>query len=197
MAGTIPSATAWRAKSGLVQWVMCRPLAIGSRQASRTISARCRGGNPGRPPGSVWWCQEAGQSRVLVEATNPPNRRAVALSAEGQLMDRFPGGDAQDDLCPLDLIPGEGLTAGDLLQDRGIVGSNLQNQRFSTTHGTTPVAEVRCGIQHTGCPEFVALLAARDTRPSIKSVPNKVAHPPPKELRHPPRFSAGPPFRLV
>src|ERR1700682_2107403 len=143
---------------------MCRPLAIGSRQASLTISARCRGGNPGRPPGSVWWCQEAGQSRVLVAAANPPNRRAVALRAEGQIVDRFPGSDAQDDLCPLDLIPGEGSHAGDLLQERGIVGSNLQNQRFATTHGTTPVAEVRYGIQHTGFPEFVALLAARDTR---------------------------------
>src|ERR1700687_1776993 len=142
---------------------MCRPLAIGSRQASLTISARCRGGNPGRPPGSVWWCQEAGQSRVLVAAANPPNRRAVALRAEGQIVDRFSGSDAQDDLCPLDLIPGEGSTAGALLQERGIVGSNLQNQRFATTHGTTPVAEVRYGIQHTGFPEFVALLAARDT----------------------------------
>src|ERR1700682_6714496 len=147
---------------------MCRPLAMGSRQASVTISARGRGGNPGRPPGSVWWCQEAGQSRVLVAAANPPNRRAVALRAEGQIVDRFPGRGAQDDLWPLALLPGEGSTAGDLLQERGIVGSNLQNQRCATTHRTNPVAELRYGIQHTGCPEFVALLAARDTSPRAR-----------------------------
>jgi hypothetical protein len=35
--GTILSATAWRARSWLVQWVICNPLAIGSRQASCTI----------------------------------------------------------------------------------------------------------------------------------------------------------------
>ena len=37
MADTMPSATAWRAKSALVQWVTCSPSAMGSRQASSTI----------------------------------------------------------------------------------------------------------------------------------------------------------------
>ena len=48
MAGTMPSVTACRARSSLVQWVMCNPSAIGSRQASSTICARWRGGNRGR-----------------------------------------------------------------------------------------------------------------------------------------------------
>src|SRR5512144_1861949 len=107
---------------------MCRPWAIGSRQASWTIWARCRGGNPGGPPGPVRRYQEAGQSRVLVAAAGPPDGRAVALRPDGQLVDRCPGRNAQYDPGPLDLIPGEGATAGDLLQNRGIVVSDLQGQ---------------------------------------------------------------------
>ena len=34
----------------LLQWVTCKPRAIGSRQASSTTWARWRGGNPGRAP---------------------------------------------------------------------------------------------------------------------------------------------------
>jgi hypothetical protein len=88
-------------------------------------------------------CQEAGQTLVLIAAADPPDGRAVALRADGQEVDRLSGSDTQDDLCPLDLIPGEGSTVGDLLQDRGIMGGDLQCPRFTATHGTTPVAEVR------------------------------------------------------
>src|SRR4051794_27658748 len=122
---------------------MCRPLATGSRQASRTISARCRGGNPGGSPGASGAFQEAGQLGCLVATTDPPDRRAVTLRADGQTVDRLPVGDTQDDPCPLDLEPGEGSTAGDLLQDRGIVGRDPQSPRSSTTHGGPPVAEIR------------------------------------------------------
>jgi hypothetical protein len=44
MAGTMPVVTACRASSPLVQWVRCKPCAIGSKQASWTSWARCRGG---------------------------------------------------------------------------------------------------------------------------------------------------------
>src|SRR6476469_2866257 len=59
MASTMPSATAWRARSWLVQWVMCSPSAIGSRQASSTIWARWRGGNLQRMPQVGFVQQEA------------------------------------------------------------------------------------------------------------------------------------------
>src|SRR4051812_23973048 len=107
MVETIPSLTAWRARSWLVQWVMCRPLAIGSRQANSTTWARCRGGNPGRSTGPLGGMQEVGQARDLVATADPPDGRGIALSAEGQRSDRLPRGDGQEDLSPLDLIPGE------------------------------------------------------------------------------------------
>jgi len=63
------------------------------------------------------------------------------LCLNSQELDRFPGGDAQDDSRPLDLVPREGTTPDDLLQDRSIMGNNPQGARFSTTHKATPVAE--------------------------------------------------------
>jgi len=81
-------------------------------------------------------------------------------------LDRLPGGDAQDDASPLDLIPGERPTTGDLQQDRGIVRADPQGKRFSTTHGATPVAGVQGKFQRTGSPEIVALLRAGDTSAS-------------------------------
>src|SRR5262245_61742741 len=107
MAGTIPSSTAWRARSWLVQWVMCRPLAIGSKQASRTIWARWRGGKPGRSPGPLGRSQEVGQARGLVAAADPPDGRRIARGAEGERSDRLARGDGQEDLGALDLIPGQ------------------------------------------------------------------------------------------
>src|SRR5215469_7465289 len=101
----MPSATACRARSLLDQWVMCRPLATGSKQASSTIWALWRGGNPGGPPGALRRSQEAGQPRVLVAAADPPDRRGVVSGLDSQELDRFPGGNAQDDPRPLDLEP--------------------------------------------------------------------------------------------
>ncbi len=37
MAGTIPSSTAWLARSWLVHWVMCEPLATGSKQSNQPL----------------------------------------------------------------------------------------------------------------------------------------------------------------
>ena len=160
----MPSATAWRARSSLDQWVMCRPLATGSRQASRTIWARWRGGNPGGAPGRVRRGQQAGQPRVLVAAAGPPDGRGIVLRLDGQELDRFPGGDAQDDPSPLDLVPGEGPLRAISCKIGASCGSDRQGARLSSTHGATPVAGPRYGIQRTGRPEFLALLRARDTR---------------------------------
>jgi hypothetical protein len=166
IAGTMPSSTACRARSLLVQWVMCSPLATGSRQANRTISARWRGGNPGGSPGSLRRCEEAGQARALVATADPPDGRGVVLRLDGQQLDRFPGSNAEDDPRSLDLIPGQRPTPGDLLQYRNVMKDNPQGARFSTTHGASPVVGPSYGIQRTGCPEFLALLRARDTMAS-------------------------------
>src|SRR5512135_267008 len=153
---------------------MCRPRAIGSKQANSTICARWRGGNPGGPPGTFRSRQETGQARVLVTAAGPPDGRAIALCPDGQLMDRFPGRDAQDDPSPLDLKPGEGSAVGDLVQSRDIVWSDPQGERFSTPHRAPPVAELRTKIQRTGCAEFVAVFRARDTRRRVRG-PTRLA----------------------
>src|SRR6185437_9762696 len=79
MAGTIPSSTACRAKSSLDQWVMCSPLATGSRQARATIWARWRGGNPTGTSGSGWRGEQSGQAAPLVAAAGPPDGGLVAL----------------------------------------------------------------------------------------------------------------------
>ena len=124
MASTMPSATAWRARSALVQWVMCSPSAIGSRQASSTIWARCRGGNLLGTPDAGVVQQEVFQPSLLVTATDPPDGGPVALQARGDRLDRLAGGDSQHDPGMLDLEPGQAATAGHRLQDGGIGVSN-------------------------------------------------------------------------
>src|SRR3954464_8890825 len=96
MLATPPSATAWRARSSLDQWVICRPLATGSRQASSTIRARWRGGNPGRASRSLRLFQEPWYSRVVVTPAGPPHRADIALQAGGDGRGPLPGGDRKD-----------------------------------------------------------------------------------------------------
>src|SRR5262245_31702805 len=107
MAPTIRWATAWRARSWLVQWVMCSPSAIGSRQASPTICARCRGGNLQRSPRAGHIEQEVFPASVLLAATDPPDRGWVALHAGGHRADRFATGDGQHNAGMLDLEPSQ------------------------------------------------------------------------------------------
>jgi hypothetical protein len=54
--------------------------------------------------------EEAGQARALVATAGPPDGRGIVLCLDGQELDRFPRGDAEDDSRPLDLVPGEGPT---------------------------------------------------------------------------------------
>jgi hypothetical protein len=81
MESMMPSATAWRARSWLAQWVMCSPLAIGSRQASPTIWARCRGGNLLGPPWAGVVQQESGKAALLVASADPPDGGGIAFQA--------------------------------------------------------------------------------------------------------------------
>src|SRR5947208_830259 len=113
MAGTIPSATAWRARSSLDQCVMCSPLAIGSRQARATIWARCRGGNPLGAAGPDRRCEQSGQPLPLVAPAGPPDGGLVALDLRGDGAVMQPLGVGQDDAGTAHLEPGQGITPGD------------------------------------------------------------------------------------
>src|SRR5690348_15238010 len=120
MASTIPSATAWRARSALDQCVMCSPSATGSRQASSTTWARCRGGNLLRPPLAGVVQQEFLQPALLVAAADAPDGGAVALQPGGDIADALSGGDGQDDSGVLHLEPGQAAAVGHGLQDGDI-----------------------------------------------------------------------------
>src|SRR5207244_2396016 len=109
---------AWRARSALPQWVRCSPRASGSRQASATTCARCRGGNLLGPAGPGEVRQEGLQPAALVAAADPPDRGRVTPQAAGHRAGRLTAGDRQDDAGVLDLAPGQAATASDPLQDR-------------------------------------------------------------------------------
>ena len=148
----MPSATAWRARSPLVQWVICSPSATGSRQASSTIRARCRGGNLLGTPEAGVVQQEFFQSAPLVTAADAPDGGPVALHPGGDRLDRLPGGDGQHDPGVLDLEPGQAATVGHALQDGGVRIGHRQRARSASTHGATSDARERGYPQHTHWP---------------------------------------------
>src|SRR5437588_11286219 len=105
MVSTIPSAIAWRAKSRLVQWVMCNPLAIGSKQACSTIWTRCRGGKPLRSARALNFAEHRGEARLLIATTDTPNGGPVALQLAGYRLHPLPAPNRQENACMLDLEP--------------------------------------------------------------------------------------------
>src|SRR5579864_4749281 len=120
MASTIPSAIAWRARSALDQCVMCSPSATGSRQASSTIWARCRGGNLLRPPQAGVVQQELLQPTLLVAPAEAPDGGPITLQPGGDLADALAGGHGEDDAGMLHLEPCQAATAGNGVQDGGV-----------------------------------------------------------------------------
>src|SRR5436305_1098115 len=111
MASTMPSSTAWRAKSALDQCVMCNPRATGSRQASWMIWVRWRGGNPLGASRAVGVSQQPGETVLLVAAAAAPDGGWIALPSGGDAVDRFASSDGQNDTGTLDLKERErGLT---------------------------------------------------------------------------------------
>src|SRR5262249_35401579 len=137
MASTMPSATACRARSSLVQCVMCKPSAIGSRQASWTIWAHWRGGNRLRTSQAGFLQQEFLQAALLVTAAHPPDRGAVTLQARRHRLDGLPGGHGEHDARVLNLKEGQVTAACHGLQEGSIRGSDGQGTRLSATHGNT------------------------------------------------------------
>src|SRR5262249_51471694 len=151
-----------RARSRLDQWVMCRPLATGSRQASSTIRARWRGGNPGRSARSLWLFEEAREPRVLVEVAGAADRADVTLQPGGAGGGPLPRGDRQDRAGAPDLVPRRGLALRDGLKDGAVMRSDRQGTRSSTTHGAISRVGNVLHDQQRRHLEFRARLRARD-----------------------------------
>src|SRR5271165_6872168 len=61
-------------------------------------------------------------------------------------------------------IPSSTAWRARLLEDRDIVGGDLQGTRSSATHGAAPMAGKRDQSQLTSRPEFLALLSSGPTR---------------------------------
>jgi hypothetical protein len=172
MAGAIPSRITWRARSVLVQWVMCSPLATGSRQASWTIWARWRGGNPVGMSRPARRGQEPCQPRLLVPTARPPDGGLIALHLEGDRARPHASCVGEHDASPSDLIPGQGLATGDLLECRQINRGDGERSGSSSTHrATSPRWAVPDPSIIRGS-EFLALLMARDTSTSCPSFRN-------------------------
>src|SRR6266487_1469958 len=119
---------------------MCSPLAIGSRQASWTIWARCRGGNLLGTSQAGVVQQELLQATLLIAAADSPDGGPVTLQPGGHRLDRLAASDSQDDAGMLDLEPAEATLAGHGLQDRQISRGNGQGARFASTHGIPSIA---------------------------------------------------------
>src|SRR3954452_19685374 len=96
MDATIPCRATWRASAALLQWVTCRPQAIGSRQASSTIWARWRGGNPGRAARPVGLVEQSRHPRVAVAPAGAAHRADVAFQPGGDGRGPLARGDRQD-----------------------------------------------------------------------------------------------------
>ena len=139
----MPLAIAWRARSWGVQWVMCSPSATGSRQASSTIWARCRGGNLLRPPQSGVVQQKLLQPALLVATTDSPDGGPVTFRLGGDGLDRFAGSDGQDDTSVLDLKPSQASVVSHGLQDGEIRIGDGHGARFASTHEDT--SDARAG----------------------------------------------------
>src|SRR5262245_8924460 len=141
---------------------MCSPLAIGSRQASWTIWARCRGGNLLGPPRAGVVQQEFGKATPLIASADPPDGGGIAFQAFCDRPDRLASGDGQDDAGVLDLEETEAAMAGDRLQDRQVSLCHCQGARFAPAHGSASSA--RAMPSAYPFPDFLARLLSRPTR---------------------------------
>jgi hypothetical protein len=135
---------------------MCNPSAIGSRQASSTIWARCRGGNLLRPPQSGVVQQKLLEPALLVATTDSPDGGPVTFRLGGDGLDWFAGSDSQDDTSVLDLKPSQTTVASHSLQDGEIGSGDGHRARFASTHEDTSDARAGTNSSILVRLEFVA-----------------------------------------
>src|SRR5262245_34104674 len=141
---------------------MCSPLAIGSRQASWTIWARCRGGNLLGPPRAGVVQQEFGKATLLIASADPPDGGGIAFQPFCHCPDRLSGGDGQDDAGVLDLEETVAAMACDRLQDRQVSLGHCQGARFAPAHGSASSA--RAMPSAYPLTDFLARLLSSPTR---------------------------------
>jgi len=116
---------------------MCSPLATGSRQASWTIWARCRGGNLLGTAHAGSLQQEFLQAALLVTAAGTPDGGPTTLQTGSNRLAGFPRGDSQHDTGTLDLEEGQVAAVCHGLQNGSIRSSDSQGMGLSATHGET------------------------------------------------------------
>jgi len=109
---------------------------MGSRQASWTIWARCRGGNLLGTPQAGFVHQETWQPLLFVAAADSPDRGPVAFQVVSDRLHRLARGNGQDDTSVLDLEPGKVSGPSDGLQDRKVCIEDRHGTRFSAAHGS-------------------------------------------------------------
>jgi hypothetical protein len=115
---------------------MCNPLAIGSKQASLTIWARCRGGKTLRSARALCLVEHAGESLLFVAATQPPDGHLVTLHLDGNRLDALPGPNRQENPGMLNLEPRLRATSGDIFQYPYVGFGDVERPGSSTTHGS-------------------------------------------------------------
>jgi hypothetical protein len=97
---------------------MCKPSAMGSRQASSMIWPRCRGGNLLWTALAGFLQQERLQAALLVAVSDTPDGAGITLQAVGYGPDGFTSRDSQDEAGMLNLEPGQVPGSGNTLEDR-------------------------------------------------------------------------------
>src|SRR4051794_31232379 len=109
----MPSLAACRARSALVQCVMCNPLAMGSKQANSTIQARCRGGKSLRSSGALSLAEHGTKPALLIAATEAPDGGFIALHLAGDRLNPLAVPNRQKNAGMLHLEPGFRATMGE------------------------------------------------------------------------------------
>src|SRR5260370_14287004 len=141
MEGTMPSLTAWRARSALDQCVRCTPAATGSKYASWLIWACWRGGKLARSAHSARSLQQTCQPLPFITAAGSPHGVFVTLHLPGHRLGPLASGDPQDNPCPSDLEPRQRLTPRHLLEDGPVGRADGDGVRLASAHGRPPRRE--------------------------------------------------------
>jgi hypothetical protein len=113
---------------------------MGSRQASSTIWARCRGGNLLGAAQAEAVQQQGPQPALLIAATDTPDGGTVTLQPGRDRLDGFSRGNGEHDAGALDLEEGQVAAVRHAPQNRGISGGDCQGTRLSATHGVSSSA---------------------------------------------------------
>ena len=110
-------------------------------QASQFDDLRpLEGGKSARAPGSGRRGHQSGQPLPLVASAGSPDSGLVALHLKGHRAVMHAPGVGQDDASTPDLVPGQGIASGDLLEDGPVGRSDGDEARLSSRIGPPRIA---------------------------------------------------------